>query len=54
MKFQIELINDRLLALAKKQINKILSQDLEQANFLKTNIASIAPGQTLWHDIIVT
>ena len=52
IKFQIENINDRLMNLAKKQINTILSQDLEHVNILKTNIASLTQGQTLWQDII--
>ena len=53
-KFQIETIIDRLTYLAKKQINTILSQDLEHVNTLKTNIASLPQGQTLWQDIIDT
>ena len=52
MKFNIENINDRLMTLAKKQINTILSQDLEHVNTLRTNIASLTLGQTLWQDII--
>ena len=48
----MENINDRLMNLAKKQINIILSQDLEHVNILKTNIASLTQGQTLWQDIV--
>ena len=52
IKFQIETISDRLMSLAKKQINTILSEDLVHVNILKTNIASLTQGQTLWQDII--
>ena len=52
IKFQIETISDRLMSLAKKQINTILSEDLEHVNILKTNIASLKQGQTPWQDII--
>ena len=51
-KFQMETISDRLMSLAKKQINKILSENLEHVNLLTTNIASLSQGQTLWQDII--
>ena len=54
MKFQIETISDRLMNQSKKQITTILSQDLEHVNTLKTNIASLIEGQTLWQDIIAT
>ena len=54
MKFQIETIRDRLMNLAKEQINTILSQDLEHVNILKINIASLIEGQNLWQDITAT
>ena len=54
IKFQIENINGRPMNLARKQINTIISQDLEHVNILKTNIALLTQGQTLWQDIITT
>ena len=51
-KFKIEEIRGRLMSLAKKQINTILSDNLEHAHNLQTKIASLPQGHTLWQDIM--
>ena len=40
------------MSLANKQINAILSEDLEHVNIIKNNKASLTQGQTIWQDII--
>ena len=51
-KFRIENIKDRLSNLAKNQINKILSDDLEHTHILQNRISSLPQGQSLWQDIV--
>ena len=51
-KFKIEEIRGRLMSLAKKQINTILTDNLEHAHNLQTKIASLPQGHTLWQDIM--
>ena len=51
-KFKITNVRVRLMDLAKRQINKIVSDDLKHNNDLQTHIASIPQGQTLWQDIL--
>ena len=48
-KFKLESVRQRLLYLAKKQINKIIDGNLAHIQTLQT---FIAPQQTLWSDII--
>ena len=48
-KFKVESVHQRLLNLAKKQVNKILDGNLEHIQTLQN---FIAPQQTLWNDII--
>ena len=50
-KFNIENIKDRLLYLAKRQANSILSQNLDQVQTLQNTIASLPQDQSLWQDI---
>ena len=51
-KFKIEEVKSRLLDLAKRQINKIVSDNLQHSQDLNTNIASLTQGQILWQDIL--
>ena len=51
-KFRIESVKDRLMNLAKKQVNTILAVENEHTQILQTIIASRPQGQTLWQDII--
>ena len=50
-KFKVEYVKDRLLSLAKKQVNTILSVENEHTHKLQTVIASRLQGQMLWQDI---
>ena len=49
-KYEIEPVSQRLLNLAKKQVNVILSGELEHTETLQTRIVQ-PQGQTIWNDI---
>ena len=51
-KFKIMNIRGRLMELAKRQINKIVSDDLQHNDDIQTHIASLPQGQILWQDIL--
>ena len=51
-KFKIMNIRGRLMDLAKRQINKIVSDDLQHNDDIQTHIASLPQGQILWQDIL--
>ena len=51
-KFKIEDVRSRLMDLAKRQVNKIVSDDLQHNHDLQTHIASLTQGQILWQDIL--
>ena len=51
-KFKIEDVRSRLMGLAKRQVNKIVSDDLQHNHDLQTHIASLPQGQILWQDIL--
>ena len=51
-KFKIEEVKGRLLNLAKRQVNKIVSDNLQHSQDLNTHIASLTQGQILWQDIL--
>ena len=51
-KFNLEKVNDRLMNLAKKQVNSILQVNHEHTRILQTIISARPQGQTLWHDIL--
>ena len=51
-KFNLEKVNDRLMNLAKKQVNSILQVNHEHTQVLQTIISTRPQGQTLWHDIL--
>ena len=51
-KFKIEDVKVRLSNLAKRQVNKIVSDNLQHSQDLITHIASLTQGQILWQDIL--
>ena len=51
-KFNLEIVNDRLMNLAKKQVNTIQQVNHEHTRVLQTIISARPQGQTLWQDII--
>ena len=51
-KFKIEEVKGRLMNLAKRQVNKIVSDNLQHSQDLNTHIASLTQGQILWQDIL--
>ena len=50
-KFKIEIVSQRLLNLAKRQVNVILAGNLKHTQTLQNFIAPQVQGQTLWNDI---
>ena len=51
-KFKIEEVKGRLSNLAKRQVNKIVSDNLQHNQDLNTHIAYFIQGQTLRQDIL--
>ena len=51
-KFKIEDVRSRLTNLAKSQVNKIVSDNLQHTHDLQTHISSLPQGQILWQDIL--
>ena len=51
-KFKIVDVRDRLLNLAKRQVSKIVVDNLQHTLDLQTHIASLPQGQILWQDIL--
>ena len=51
-KFKVENVEQRLFNLAKKQVNVILSGNLDHVQTLQNFIAPQIQGLVLWNDII--
>ena len=51
-KFKIEDVRGRLMNLAKRQVSKIVVDNLKHTLDLQTHIASLPQGQILWQDIL--
>ena len=51
-KFKVEDVRGRLMYLAKRQVNKIVSDNLQHTHDLQIHIASLSHGQILWQHIL--